>query len=64
MAGRVGQIFGQVLRPQTLRRPHGAHDHFPVKIGPKVEIRASIYNEQSIDNSILKFHAKFYHTNP
>ena len=34
---QVGQLFGWVWRPQTIRGALGGHAYFPAKSGPKIK---------------------------
>ena len=57
----VGQFFGWVWRPQTIRGARGGHAHFPAKSDPKIKnnIITQISHHQSIDNGLLNSHHKF-----
>ena len=60
----VGQLFGRVWSPQTIRGAHGDQPHFPAKSGPenqkwKIRIITRISHHQSINNSPLSSHKNF-----
>ena len=54
----VGQLFGRVWKPQTIRGTRGGHGHFPAKGGQKrkLSITTWISHHQSIENSFLSSH--------
>ena len=50
-AQKVGQLYGQVLRPEALRRLRGSHAYFPLI--PR--LKAYIYHAHSMHNGLLIF---------
>ena len=60
----VGQLFGRVQRPQTIKGVPGGHAHFTAKNGLKnqklkISIITWISHHQSIDNSLMSSHHHF-----